>query len=119
MNSMRIQNIYLIASDTERLKRFYEEAFQFPVKFADGTRWVQFSVGGANIAIAAPEEAPEGAKGPIVVFEVADIISASESAINAGARPLGERDMGSHGRTAAFADPEGNVFQLFARQTQS
>lgn len=115
MTVSRVQNVYFIAKDPDLLRGFYDKALQLPLKFADGERWVQYHVGNVNVALASTDEAPADRRGPIVVFEVAALEAATDNVVAAGARLLGERDMGSHGRTATFEDPEGNVFQLFCK----
>lgn len=117
MTELRLQNIYWVASDIARLSQFYEKALQFTLKFSDGDKWVQYSVGESNVALASIGEAPADVRGPVLVFEVTDVETVRAQAIRAGAHFIGERDMGSHGRTLTFEDPEGNVFQLFCRPT--
>ncbi|MDQ0468359.1 VOC family protein [Labrys wisconsinensis] len=114
MTVKRLQNSYHVVGDVAHTRAFYETALGLPVKFADGERWVQFDAG-ANFAIAAPEEAPAGVRGAVVVFEVDALPALCERIEAAGGRILGRRDMGEHGRTVTAADPEGTVFQLFER----
>ncbi|MYZ47657.1 VOC family protein [Propylenella binzhouense] len=114
---MRIQNFYYVAADIGQARAFYEDALGLEVKFADGERWIQFSAGGQNFALSSLAEAPPGVRGGTIVFEVEDLAGALARVEEAGGTILGERDMGGHGRTATFADPAGNVAQLFARAT--
>ncbi|PZU83908.1 MAG: hypothetical protein DI528_15715 [Shinella sp.] len=112
---IRLQNIFYTVPDVEQVAAFYRDAFGMAVKFQDGERWVQFNLDGRNFAIGAPSEAPEGAVGATAVLEVEDIDGLRETIVSHGGRILSERDMGSHGRTLAFADPAGNILQLFQR----
>lgn len=116
MTVKRLQNIYLTASDMKRQRRFYEEVLGLKVKFADEDNWVQFDVGGQNLALASAREAAPGAAGAVVVLEVDSIEAVVEKLSEEGLEVLSIRDMGSHGRTCAFRDPSGNVVQLFQRQ---
>ncbi|MNJ01870.1 Glyoxalase-like domain protein [compost metagenome] len=72
------------------------------------------SIGGQNLALAGPRESAVE-KGAIVVFEVDSLDTAASAIASAGGRVLSQRDMGDHGRTLTFADPSGNICQLFQR----
>jgi predicted enzyme related to lactoylglutathione lyase len=115
MGIKRLQNIYYVVGDTARSRSFYQDVLGLRVKFDDPGRWVQFSVGDANIALGIPAEAPAGASGGIVVFEVDSLEEMRGRIESAGARIIAERDMGAHGQTLAFEDPDGNIVQLFQR----
>ncbi|MFV3074905.1 VOC family protein [Niveispirillum fermenti] len=111
----RIQNIYVVAHDMERMAGFYGQALGAVLKFRDGDAWTQFGLGGGNFALASPAEAGAGDKGATVTFEADDPDAVAAAVEQAGGRILDRRNMGGHGRTVTCADPEGNVFQLFAR----
>jgi predicted enzyme related to lactoylglutathione lyase len=111
----RVQNAYYVTGDVAGAARFYQDALGLTLKFQDGTRWAQFDAGGVNFSLSAPEEAAEGARGAVVVFEVDDLDATRARLEGAGATVLGVRDMGAHGRTLTFRDPSGNVAQLFQR----
>lgn len=115
MTIRRIQNIYVVAHDMERMAGFYQQALGAGLKFRDKDNWAQLSIGGGNFALASPAEAGAGDKGATVTFEADDPDAAAADIERLGGRVLGRRDMGSHGRTVTCADPEGNVFQLFAK----
>lgn len=86
------------------------------VKFSDSNRWIQFSLNGANFALASAEEAAGIApKGAMVVFEVDSPEEARARVPEFGARVVAERDVGDHGRTLAALDPAGNSIQFFCR----
>jgi predicted enzyme related to lactoylglutathione lyase len=115
MKVLRVQNAYHIARDMSRLRAFYETALGVPLKFADGDRWIQFGLQGTNFSLSSPAEAAHDAPGAVVVFEV-DSLDNAESVLAAqGGRVMERRDMGAHGHVLTFADPEGNVAQLFCR----
>jgi predicted enzyme related to lactoylglutathione lyase len=115
MKVLRVQNAYHVARDMERLRAFYEDTLSLPLKFSDGDRWSQFGLQGTNFSLSSPAEAAGEALGAMVVFEV-DTLDGAESLLNAGGgRLLARRDMGTHGQILTFADPEGNVAQLFCR----
>ena len=111
----RMQNCYYVAEDVARARAFYERTLGLTVKFADRDRWVQFSVGGANFALASPAEGGSGLSGGVIVLEVDDLAALRPRLEADGTKILGERDMGSHGQTMTIADPAGNVLQLFQK----
>lgn len=115
----KLQNVFYVAGDVAKARHFYETVLGLEPKFTDGERWVQFKIGGSNFALASPDEAPPGAEGGIVVFEVDNLdelrgrLAADRVAI------LAERDMGAHGRTFAIKDPNGNLVQFFERRSSA
>lgn len=115
MKVLRVQNIYHVARDMSRLRAFYETALALPLKFVDGDRWIQFGLHGTNFSLSSPAEAVRNASGAVVVFEVDSLDYAEDHIAAEGGRVMGRRDMGSHGQVLTFADPEGNVIQLFCR----
>lgn len=115
MTKPRLQTAYRIARDTEQLRCFYDEMLGLPLKFADGVNWMQYDACGANFALSSVREAPENARGTVLVFEVDNLKPFREKLLAGNGHPFTERDMGDHGRTLAFADPEGNITQLFCR----
>lgn len=114
MTVLRIQNVYLATPHAGRDADFYQQALGIETRFADGDHWVQMSAGGSSLALASPREAAVES-GAVIVFEVDDMAAAERAIETAGGRLLAARDMGSHGRTRTFADPSGNISQLFQR----
>lgn len=112
----RLQNVFVVAQRPAELHSFYESALGLQLKFRDKDRWIQYGLGGANVALACREEAVPAASGLVMVFEVDDFAGAQERIAAAGGEVLGTRDMGSHGAVLSLRDPEGNIVQLFKRQ---
>lgn len=111
----RVQNVFVVAKQPASLHAFYEGALGLPMKFRDGDRWIQYGVGGTNVALACAEEAAPAISGLVMVLEVDDFEGAAERIGAAGGQVLGLRDMGSHGAVLSLRDPEGNLVQLFRR----
>jgi len=111
----RVQNVFIVAKQPASLHAFYEGALGLPMTFRDGDRWIQYGVGGTNVALACAEEAAPATSGLVMVLEVDDFEGATERIGAAGGQVLGLRDMGSHGAVLSLRDPEGNLVQLFRR----
>ena len=111
----RVQNVFVVAKQPASLHAFYEGALGLPMTFRDGDRWIQYGVGGTNVALACAEEAAPATSGLVMVLEVDDFEGATERIGAAGGQVLGLRDMGSHGAVLSLRDPEGNLVQLFRR----
>ena len=111
----RIQNAYYVTSEMDKSAAFYRDALGLTPKFQDGARWAQFDAGGGNFSLSSVDEAAAGASGAVVVFEVTGMAAMAAAIAAKGGEIVGERDMGSHGRTLTFRDPAGNVAQLFER----
>ena len=115
MTVEKLQNAYYVTADMDRAIAFYRDTLGLDLAFQDGGKWAQLKAGGANFALSSAEEAPEGAGGATVVFEVPDAAAAGAAIAEAGGEILGERDMGDHGKTLTFRDPDGNLVQLYQR----
>lgn len=111
----RVQSVFVVAREPASLHAFYEGALGLPLKFRDGDRWIQYGVGGTNVALACAEEAAPATGGLVMVLEVDDFDGAPERIVAAGGQMLGLRDMGAHGAVLSLRDPEGNLVQLFRR----
>lgn len=111
----RMQSVYTVIRDMDAAERFYAAALDLAPSFRDGARWCQFRLGDANFALSSVEEAAPGATGSVAVFEADDLDTAARRVTEAGGAALSRRDMGTHGAVLTCADPEGNLFQIFAR----
>lgn len=110
-----IRSVYVSGTDAEALARFYQDALDLEPSFADTGKWHQFKAGGSSFAVASPGESATGAPGTVIVFNSSDLEAARARIAAAGGAFIAGRDMGDHGRTMTFRDPEGNVFQLFSK----
>jgi predicted enzyme related to lactoylglutathione lyase len=111
----RLRLAYHVDGDVSALSAFYEKALGFEYLFQDADRWLEMKVGDARFALASPAEAPEGARGPVLVFESNDLDADADAIRRHGGDVTARRDMGAHGRTLTARDPSGTVFQLFSR----
>lgn len=111
---MRVKNCFFTVQNMDRAAKFYSDVLGWPMQFQDGQRWAQFKLDGFTVALAASEESSvaPGANA-VMTVEVEDLHSVLKqlAAANVQAGPI--RDMGSHGLTADFKDPEGNTIQLY------
>jgi len=111
----KIRSSYVVTGDLTRAVAFYERVLGERAALRDGDRWAEFRLEGARFALSSPGEAARGAVGSTVVFEVDDLSAAKSAVVAAGGAVLEERDMGGHGKTATFRDPDGHLGQLFVR----
>jgi catechol 2,3-dioxygenase-like lactoylglutathione lyase family enzyme len=118
----RLATSLIFAKDAQRLARFYEAGFGFPVLHTD-PEWIVLDAGGAelgvhqippeiakDIAITDPprERSQSAAK---LIFAVEDFAAAKQRLETAGARFRTPNSW--DGETARdFVDPEGNVFRI-------
>lgn len=116
MSIQKIQGVYTVVRDMDRVQAFYEQALGLTLKFRDQSKWCQFGVGASNFALSSTEEAAPGAVGSVVVFEADSIDGIRESVEAAGGQFVAERDMGAHGKVLVLLDSENNVFQVFTRE---
>lgn len=119
MPSGAIRSAYTVANDMDRMQAFYAEALELPLAFRDQDNWCQFKAGPTAFALSSVSEAAKGARGSVIVFDATDVAAATARIERLGGRHLATRDMGKHGSVAAFADPEGNLFQLHVRPDPS
>jgi catechol 2,3-dioxygenase-like lactoylglutathione lyase family enzyme len=108
----RINNITLAVSDLKETISFYENVLGLK-KTAEWTNYVTFDVGGTDLAFE-----PGGKKGrregaPDVFMLVDDVDDAYKKLREKGVKFATEpKDQYWGGRTAAFLDPDENVFIL-------
>jgi predicted enzyme related to lactoylglutathione lyase len=111
----KLHSAYYVTGEMDRAVAFYRDALGLGLNFQDGARWAQFDAGGAKFSLSSAEEAAAGATGAVVIFEVDDLDGARTRLADHGAAVLDARDMGAHGRSLTFRDPDGNLVQLFQR----
>lgn len=122
---MRLQCAMLYVSDLARMVAFYRDGAgltALPNRLGDG--WVEFDAGGARFAlhaipphiaagIAIDDPAKAREETPIkLIFEVADLDAARTQLARHGAQLMPVSAWGA----CDGVDPEGNVFQLVARE---
>ena len=111
----RLRLAYHVHDDVTAVGAFYEQGLGFQRRFQDGERWLEMQMGDARFAIASRGEAPEGCRGPVLVFESDDLGADADAIRRHGGEVVSQRNMGAHGRTLTARDPSGTVFQLFGR----
>lgn len=124
----QIALITLLARDVPAMRVFYEEAIGFPVK-TDMGQYIEFESEGVRFSIcdravlreatehADYSEAPSGQRCELAFpcNSPEDVDAAYRRIVAGGAVPVKPpADMPWGQRTAFFADPEGNIHELFA-----
>jgi predicted enzyme related to lactoylglutathione lyase len=85
------------------------------VAFRDKNKWAQFPTDTGRFAVSSREEAATPQSSSVIVFEVDDLLETETVIRQHGGSIISRRDMEGHGATVTFADPDGNVAQIFAR----
>ncbi|MAQ56130.1 MAG: glyoxalase [Rhodospirillales bacterium] len=111
----KLQNTYYITENMDKSVEFYRDCLGLSVSFRDKNKWTQMKAGEVNFSLSSVEEGASGATGAVVIFEVDDIKSYCLKLKESGAEIIEERDMGDHGKSLTFKDPDGNLVQLFQR----
>ncbi|SDY35115.1 hypothetical protein SAMN05518854_101858 [Variovorax sp. YR266] len=119
MEITRIQNVYTVVRNMQESREFYRTALGLSVKFEDRLEWCQFGVGGSNFALSSIAEGPLNSRGSVVVFEAPSLEGIESRVRAAGGTLMASRSMGAHGSVMTFADPEKNLFQVFAKSSQA
>ena len=88
---VKLHSVYLVSPSPDSLCGFYEHFLEQAPQFSVPGTWTQFKGGEGGAALAIGK------------------------AVSLGATLINQRDMGSHGRTASFRDPGGNVIQLLQK----
>ncbi len=111
----QLHTTYYTVPDVGRATQFYSKVLNLQVSFTDADRWAQFNTPRGAFALSSVEESASGIGRAVAVFTV-DNLDQIEAVVTAlGARVVSRRDMGAHGRTLAFADPDDNIVQLLER----
>ena len=124
----RIGLVTIITGDIPGMKRFYSEALDFEC-IEDLGNYVEFRNKGVRFALSTPDVMYEGTEHPTYreekkgqSFELAfplpiaeDVGKAYDEVIGKGATPIKAPEMMPWGRTTAFfADPDGNIYELYS-----
>ncbi len=111
-NDSRLNGIYVVVADMDRVQEFYQATLGIDVKFRDRSAWCQFDTGTVSFALGSVEEAGPTGQRIVPVFTGQSMTVIRDRVKALGGAFVGERDMGSHGVVGTFADPEGNHFQI-------
>ncbi|KQW54571.1 VOC family protein [Variovorax sp. Root411] len=117
MEINKIQSVYTVVNDMDKLLDFYSKVLGNRPKFRDADRWAQFGVGNTNFALSSRAEAAPRATASVIVFEAESLEGVREEIVAAGGVLVAERNMGAHGTVLSFTDPEGHPFQVFSKKT--
>jgi catechol 2,3-dioxygenase-like lactoylglutathione lyase family enzyme len=124
----KIALITILADDAQKLKKFYQDVMGFEVQ-ADHGQYIEFQSEGVRFAVCgrafladatgiAGYKEPKRGHSFELAFPVAsprDVDKIYQELIKKGAKPVKEpSDMPWGQRTGFFADPEGNVHEIFA-----
>jgi predicted enzyme related to lactoylglutathione lyase len=111
----RIASVFYETADLDRAIEWYTRVLGLRIRFRIGA-WAEFETEGASLALHRRRAVKRGRGRPnaTAIFEVADIRAARARLSERGVRLVGGvKPVGEHGFLAAFADPDGNVFQLW------
>jgi catechol 2,3-dioxygenase-like lactoylglutathione lyase family enzyme len=114
-----LDHVWFWTSDMDEAVRFYSQTLGLPLVRRFGNEWAELDAGPVRLGLhgVAPEGAGDGggpARSGTVVFRVDDLDAARAGLSQRGVvfEPhLGE--VPGVGRYASFADPDGNLLQLF------
>ena len=124
----RIGLVTILTTDIPGMKRFYSEVLDFEC-IEDLGNYVEFRNKGVRFALTTPEVMYEGTEHQSYVeiaqgqrFELAfplpsaeEVGIAYDAIVNKGAIPIKAPELMPWGRTTAFfADPEGNIHELYS-----
>ena len=112
---MKLRTAYVVTRDMDRAAQFYEGLLGAKPAFRDGDNWTQYAGEGGSFALSSVGEAAQTAQSTVAVFQVDDLDAGAAAIEAGGGKVLERRDMGDHGTTLSFEDPDGNVAQLFAK----
>jgi catechol 2,3-dioxygenase-like lactoylglutathione lyase family enzyme len=124
----RIGLVTILTDDVPAMRRFYMDVLGFEVKEDLGS-YVEFANEGVRFAVCTRDVMHEGTSHPSYgepgagqAFELAfplgspeEVDTAYEEIVSKGATPVKGPEMMAWGRrTAFFADPEGNIHELYS-----
>ena len=109
---LRIWDVTFTVSDLERAVDFYERVLGLAKKYQFST-YAGFDCGGVEIGLTPGTPSGEQEGAPCVDFLVRDVDKAYQTLRECGVQFIKEpHDTLWGGRTALFADPDGNMLQL-------
>lgn len=107
-----VRSVLLAVADMDAACRYYGEGLGMTPLLRDGDRYAAFAAGGYNIALSGSAQAMPD---PVAVsLRVADVRSALERAVAAGATLVEEPSRHEHEMRAAVRDPDGHLFYLYS-----
>ena len=107
-----VRSVVLSVADMDAACRFYGEGLGMLALFRDSDRWAAFSAGAFNIALAG--SAARVGDQVAINLRVNEVGEALATAVAAGATMV---ELPSHGENeirAAFRDPDGHLFYVYA-----
>jgi methylmalonyl-CoA/ethylmalonyl-CoA epimerase len=109
---LRVWDITFTVTDLERAVDFYGRVLGLPKKYQFST-YAGFDCGGVEIGLVPGDMTENQAGAPLVDFLVQDVDEVYGVLSDKGVRFFKEpHDTSWGGRTALFADPDGNMLQL-------
>ena len=118
----KVDDVFFNVDDIEKAKAFYRDNLGLPVKY-EAADWVELDAGNVTIALRRYGSGPEGrpeldvGEGATLVFQVEDIEAAKAELESNGIKFIsGVFDYGTV-KLAAFEDLNGNVLQIYQRQS--
>jgi len=120
-NIRTLNYVVLLCEDTARMRSFYHEILGFPIE-RDGEDWVEMRVGAVLLTLRTrgrPYDGvkPAGAAGVQLAFRVepAEVAICHRELLQMQVKILeAPRDRDYGHRTLFFADPEGNILEIYA-----
>ena len=112
MESLRL--VYVNAKAMDAQVSFYCRLLGQEPAFRDTSHWTEFRLQGGRFALGGPRESAIEGAGAVPVFQTERLYELAEILRSEG-RLVSTRDMGPHGRTVTATDPEGSIFQLYAK----
>jgi predicted enzyme related to lactoylglutathione lyase len=114
MNSpMKLQMLVVPVETLEKALAFYRDTCGWTLKFRDGERYAALDAGGLTLALTTGSESICAIAAP--ALRVADIESALQRLLQAGAGIVRPIETGPHERRAAVRAPDGTVLLLSER----
>lgn len=107
----QITQVAILVSDMKKAVNFYSYVLGLPV-IAKTDRSAEFRTDGPVLAVQ-PREQPGGAGSTQITFQVQDLEVVFNEVKRRGAKVVSPPRTVDAGRVARFADPDGNIVELF------